>query len=240
MGATWSDSPHLSQEAQDRLWASIPVYQRDARTKGIPQLGAGAIWPFPESEIKIPALEIKRFWRRLHAIDAQPLWKTSVTGAYDPDTGIVYITHVWKREQVEPAVHVQALKAIGDWIPAVGDCSGLVQDADRRQYLDIYRACGLEISLAKKGVESGIQIVYDLMAAGQFKVFDTCEKWFDEFRSYRRKPGGQIIKQNDHALDATRYLCVDLEKAIVQPKPEEPEPTIILEGPAREFGWMMS
>jgi phage terminase large subunit-like protein len=42
--ATWDDVPHLTQAAKDELFASIPSYQRDARTKGIPQLGSGAIY----------------------------------------------------------------------------------------------------------------------------------------------------------------------------------------------------
>ena len=49
--ATRDDVPHLSPEQKAALWGSIPPYQRDARSKGIPQLGSGAIHPVPESEI---------------------------------------------------------------------------------------------------------------------------------------------------------------------------------------------
>jgi phage terminase large subunit-like protein len=40
--ATWDDVPHLSAEAKAELLASIPPYQREARSKGVPQLGSGA------------------------------------------------------------------------------------------------------------------------------------------------------------------------------------------------------
>ncbi len=47
--ASWDDVPHLSQQQKDALWNSIPPFQRDARSKGIPQLGSGAIYPVQES-----------------------------------------------------------------------------------------------------------------------------------------------------------------------------------------------
>jgi len=56
--ATWDDVPHLSEEAKAELLASIPPYQREARSKGVPQLGAGAIYQVPESDIVVPDFEI--------------------------------------------------------------------------------------------------------------------------------------------------------------------------------------
>ena|SRR5215469_4123072 len=38
--ATWDDAAHLSAEAKAKLLASIPPYQREVRSKGIPQLAA--------------------------------------------------------------------------------------------------------------------------------------------------------------------------------------------------------
>ena len=47
----WNQVPHLSAEAKAELLASIPPYQRDARTKGTPVLGAGAIYQISESTL---------------------------------------------------------------------------------------------------------------------------------------------------------------------------------------------
>ena len=60
VGATWDDVPHLSPEQKAELWGSIPPYQRDARSKGIPQLGSGAIYPVPESEIVVDPFGARR------------------------------------------------------------------------------------------------------------------------------------------------------------------------------------
>jgi len=49
---TWDQAPHLSPAAREELWKSIPSYQRDARTRGIPQLGSGAIYKFADLDLE--------------------------------------------------------------------------------------------------------------------------------------------------------------------------------------------
>ena len=62
--ATWDDAPHLSEEVKKELWDAIPPFQRDARSKGVPQLGSGAIYPVPESEFTVDDFEIPGHWRK--------------------------------------------------------------------------------------------------------------------------------------------------------------------------------
>ncbi|ELP3919281.1 terminase family protein [Escherichia coli] len=49
--ATWDDAPHLTEEDKAELLAGYPAYQHEMRSKGIPVLGSGAVYPFNESEI---------------------------------------------------------------------------------------------------------------------------------------------------------------------------------------------
>ena len=49
--ATWDDAPHISKEQKKEYLESTEPHLRDARSKGIPSLGSGAIYPIPESEI---------------------------------------------------------------------------------------------------------------------------------------------------------------------------------------------
>ena len=51
--AGWQDSPHLTPEATEQLARSYLPNERDARMRGIPSLGAGAIYPVPESDIVV-------------------------------------------------------------------------------------------------------------------------------------------------------------------------------------------
>src|SRR6516165_4770647 len=62
--ASWDDCPHLSKAAKAELLASIPPYQRQARSKGVPQLGSGAIYQVPESDIVVTDFEIPKHYPR--------------------------------------------------------------------------------------------------------------------------------------------------------------------------------
>ncbi len=141
--------------------------------------------------------------------------------ARDPESETFYVTHVFKREQVEPAVQAEALRAIGkSWLPGAADASALVRDSERTRYIDVYKQLGLNVTLAEKAVESGIQAVYDLMSMGRFKVFASCKPWFDEWRQYQRDEKGRIIKRNDHLMDSTRYGIMQARRMRVSPANE--------------------
>lgn len=205
--ATWSDVPHLSESEKAELWASIPPYQRDARAKGIPQLGSGAVYQVPESTIAVEDFALPKHWPRAYALDAAQAGPTAaVWGALDRDADTLYIYSVYKREQAEASIHAAAVRARGQ-LPGVGDVAGIA-NSDGIQFLSIYRELGLDIDLADKGVESGIQRVWELLSSGRLKVFASCGAWFEEFRLYRRDEKGRIVKSNDHLMDATRYLVV--------------------------------
>lgn len=210
--ATWEDAPHLTAEQKERLYASIPAYQRDARTKGIPQLGSGAIYPIPESEIIIDPFDLKmipKFWPRCYALDVGWNRTAAIWGAWDQEADIVYLYSEYYRGQAEPAVHAQAIRARGSWIPGVIDpaARGRSQDDGKalaEQYIDL----GLSLAFADNTVEAGIYEVWSRLSSGRLKVFSTLQNWRAEYRLYRRDEKGKIVKSNDHLMDASRYLIM--------------------------------
>ena len=50
--AGWDDVPHLSEEAKAKLLSKLMPHQRQARIKGVPALGSGAIYPVDEEDIE--------------------------------------------------------------------------------------------------------------------------------------------------------------------------------------------
>jgi hypothetical protein len=59
-----SDVPHLTPEQKSQLINSIPLHQRDARTKGVPVLGAGQIYPIEEGAVLTDPFQIPPYWPR--------------------------------------------------------------------------------------------------------------------------------------------------------------------------------
>jgi phage terminase large subunit-like protein len=202
----WDDVPHLTAETKAELLASIPPFQRDARTKGIPALGAGAIYPVPESDFVIDDMKIADHWLRSYGMDVG--WnRTAVAwSAYDRETDILYIAGEHYRGQAEPSIHADAIKSRGEWIPGVCDPAARGRgQKDGEQLMQIYRDLGLDITPAVNAVEAGIYEVWQRMSSGRLKVFRSCQNWLNEFRLYRRDEKGHIVKGSDHLMDATRY-----------------------------------
>ncbi|MGH9257361.1 MAG: hypothetical protein ACRD3C_22605 [Vicinamibacterales bacterium] len=232
VGATWDDAPHLAPAAKEALWASYPPYQRDARTKGIPQLGAGAIYPVEESFIAVKDFPIPKEWPRGFSLDVGWNVTAAMFFAYDREGETWYGYDCYKRGQAEPPIHAEAIKARGIWIPGVGDCAD-INKLDGVQFLTIYRNLGLILELANKAVEAGIQDVYTLLSVGRMKIFARrCALWFDEFRLYRRDERGRIVKVNDHLMDCTRYRI----RAGISKLATEPIAVSTLTDPASGFG----
>jgi len=218
IGATWDDAPHLSQKDKDELWKAIPVYQRDARSKGIPQLGSGAIYPLPEDDISIGDFEIPQYWPRLYGMDVGWNWTAAVWGAHDRDTDILYLYSAYKQGQSMPPVHSNAILSRGKWIPGVIDpASQGSNQADGSKLIDTYKGLGLRLSKADNAVEAGIHSLWLRMTTGKLKVFKSCVPWLEEFRLYRRDEKGKVVKSSDHLMDCTRYLNMSLTRAEVMP-----------------------
>lgn len=211
--AQWSDSPHLSKEAQEELLGTIPAWQRDARSKGIPQLGAGAIFASPESEIVIPQITggIPSHWPRGYGMDCHWSYTSVAWFAFDPETQIYYLYAEYQRQEAPPSIHAAEIKAKGEWMLGVIDRAADQTEGDGEKLLEMYFKLGLKVvkSDAKKSVASSLDGMLDAMHSGHFKVFETCQKWIREFRIYRRDEKGHIVKKNDHMLDASRYFWAD-------------------------------
>lgn len=218
----FDDAPHLSTESKAKLLASFPPHERDARSKGIPQLGSGAIYPVPETDIVIDPIPIPDHWPRAYGFDVGWNRTAAPWGALDRDSDTLYIYAEHYRGEAEPSTHAAAVKAKGDWIPGVIDpaARGRSQQ-DGLMLMQKYIDQGLDLEVAFNGVEAGIYEVLTRMTTGRLKVFRTCANWLVEFRLYRRDDKGRIVKVSDHLMDGTRYLVMSgIGRAKTKPVPK--------------------
>lgn len=217
--AGWDDVPHITEDAKRDLLEGTPPHLRDARSKGTPSLGSGAIYPVAESEFVVEPFEIPAYWPRAYALDVG--WKKTacIWGAIDRNIDCAYLFTEHYLGEATPAVHSRAIQGRGDWIPGVIDPAARGRgQRDGEQLLSDYLNLGLKVQPANNAVESGLWEVLERLQTGRLKVFSTCRNWLNEYRIYRRDEKGRIVKENDHLMDATRYLIVSgLKRAITQP-----------------------
>jgi len=224
--ATWDDVPHLTAEQKQKLWDAIPPHMRDARTKGIPVLGSGRIFPIAEEEVRCKAFPIPPSWPQIVGMDFgydHPF--AAVRCAWDRDNDIWYVVAAYRKKEATPVLHAAAIKPWGDWIPCAWPHDGLQHDKGSGLALaEQYRSQGLEM-LAEhatheeggNGVEAGILDMLDRMQTGRFRVFAHLDEWFEEFRLYHREDG-RVVKLRDDLLSATRYALMMRRHAIVEPR----------------------
>lgn len=238
---SWDEVPHLSEAAREQMLTSIPPYQRAARTRGIPNLGSGVIYPIPEEEIKVKPFEIPKYWPRGFGMDVGWNWTVAVWGAYDRETAIWYIYRIHARSHAEPPVHAEGIKAAGAWIPGrIDPAANGRSQVDGKQLMQLYgpQGLGLDLDNANNGVESGIFEVWTLITAGRFRVMSHLNQWFTEYRMYRRNEKGVVIKKNDHLMDATRYLLSSgIDWLAIEPAVSTGS-RIYIDGGGSSDGWM--
>ena len=220
--ASWEDAPHLSESDKAELRESYPDHEVDARTKGVPMLGSGAVFRIREETIKCAPFEIPSYYARICGVDFgidHPF--AAVWIAWDRDADIIYVTDCYKEEGQLPPVHSSAIKRRGEWIPVSWPHDGVNKDKGSGTQLHmLYRSEGVNL-LAKsarykkargeKKEKGGSQpqepIILEIeerMATGRFKVFSHLEDWLKEYRSYHRKDG-RLVDRNDDVLKATFY-----------------------------------
>lgn len=219
---TIEDAEHIPQHERDRIIASYPAHEREARTLGTPALGSGRIFPVAESSIAIDGFQIPSHWPLLGALDFG--WEhptAAVKLAWDREADAVYVTHAYKRSQAVPAIHIGALRPWGDGLPWAWPHDGLQHSKDSGEQLAAqYRRGGLKMLSEHAqyegdrgaGVEAGLMDMLERMESSRFYVFRHLTEWFEEFRLYHRKDG-KVVKIQDDLMSASRYGIMSLRFA---------------------------
>lgn len=214
--ADWNDAPHLTEEMKTAMLEEIPAHQRAARSRGVPMLGSGAVYPILEEKLWEDDFQIPTWWPRCYGLDVGWNRTAAVWGALDPQSDVLHLYAEYYQAQAEPASHALGIRAPGVWIPGVIDPAARGRSqADGIQLLATYRELGLDVVPANNAVDAGITAVWTRMTSGRLKVFKSLINWFNELRGYCRDEKGKIKKEYDHLMDATRYLVLSgLSRAI--------------------------
>lgn len=230
-GATWDDAPHMTEQKRAEAKARYRDYEIDARTKGIPMMGEGAVFPIADSEIIIDPFKIPNHWSRIKGCDFgidHPA--AGVEIAWDRDQDAIYVIDCYKKSDEGTAYHAEWLNKSNRWIPVSWPHDGMNREKSGGKTLaQHYRDHGVNM-LTKSArypknrgeehdtggsqpVEPIVTEIFDMMAIGKFRVFSNQSAWLEEKRSYHRKDG-KIVAKRDDILKATFYAVMMRRYAI--------------------------
>jgi phage terminase large subunit-like protein len=219
---TIEDAEHYTPAERAKIIASYPPHEREARTKGIPSLGSGLVFPVMEEDIVVEPFDIPAIWPQIVGIDFgydHPFG--AVRLAHDRDNDVVYVTAEYRKREAGPVVHSAAIKPWGSWIPVAWPHDGMRRDKDPsgKEFKSLYEDQGLnmlpemaEFEGGGYGREAGLMDMLDRMETGRWKVFKTCVHWLEERRMYHRKDG-VVVDERDDVLCASRYALMMLRFA---------------------------
>lgn len=209
---SWQDAPHLTEDQKRELLASYSPHERDARSKGLPQLGAGAIYPVVEADLVVEPFRIPESWPRCYAVSADWERTAALWGAYDEKSDCWYMYSEYLKGQAEPSIHADAIKARGTWMTGLMSYHHKSRSQARGEKLVyVYSELGLQIIQAEDGpnaIEPGILKVYQMLSSSRIRIFGHLLHTLGEFRIYRRDKNGQIVDKNTNLMDCMRFIAL--------------------------------
>ena len=222
VNATWEDAPHLGKEVIAEFLKDMKPHELEARSKGIPVIREGLIYPFPEDGLVIHPFPggVPSHWPVVVGMDLG--WTTGTTAillALDPQTDIAYVVAEYHRKETERADHAREIEArFGRGIYIAVDPSGMRTESDGKKSIKEYKERhGLNLHLADNSVANGIEDCFDRFATGRLKIFSTCAETIRERRFYQYQISengtSKPRKKNDHHMDAMRYAVRALKHA---------------------------
>lgn len=230
------DAEFYSAEEKERILAGYDELSRRTRAHGLPAFGEGLVYPIADDQITCEPFEIPRHYRRIVGIDFGIQHPTAAAFlAWNPDTDIIYLYDVYRRQAPEFVLHAEAIKrGGGDKFPVAWPHDGLKRDPQSAVPIkDHYRKNGLNMlplsarfrddDGGAQSVNAGVQMMLDRMQTGRFKVFNHCRDWFREKSAYHYKDG-KIVDYMDDLMDATRHGVMMVRHA--KPDMEQPRQTV--------------
>ena len=219
--AGWEDAQHLDEEQKKNMMANMLPAEIEARTKGMPSIGSGMVYPVLEELITCDPFEIPKHYARIIGMDFGWSDPTAfVFGALNRDTGILYITFEYAMSGKTPDSHLADLSTMSaaeslHWATVMADPAGQASSQkDGEKLFEIYKQKGLSLAKADNTRSAGILTCLQMMMDGRLKIFKgCCPKLLNEIRTYAYDSKGSIKDGNDHLLDAMRYMVSGLRYA---------------------------
>ena len=105
------DAEHYTPEQRQAIIDAYPEHEREARTKGIPSLGSGRVFPISEDAILCDPIPIPKHWFQIIGMDFG--WEhpfAATRNAWDKDNDVWYVVASYREAKATPPIHVAAIK----------------------------------------------------------------------------------------------------------------------------------
>jgi len=233
---------HLTADKIRSAAKKIPEHDLDKRMRGIPVLGSGLVFRFPEEQFKVEGMDFPDHFEYIDGIDFGGISSSShptayARAAYDPINDKIIIYDGFKlqgKEIPEVAAHI-IMKQNSDIVPVVWPHDGHKLGSGGQTTSDKYISAGVNMYVntdlpekshaTHKPIESqkegqggnkiipGIDEISLRINDGRLVVVDTVLEFWEEYRIYHMKDG-KIVDRDDDFLAAVRYIVMMIRHCV--------------------------
>ena len=218
------DNPHVSEKAKVAFLAGLSREEARARKEGRVVHFGGMIYPeFDSDEHVCDEPKLDHLAQLTHIVGIDPGINTTgvVFIGFDRDNAAWLYDELYLHEN--DAIPENAVSTINAVLERHGvkKPTFLIDPSARNRasvnadnVQSAYARAGLMAMPAQNAVEAGIFEVKRRLQhePPMFRVSRRCEKWLWERKRYRQKPmenqAFEVVKRDDHLMDATRYVCM--------------------------------
>lgn len=218
---------YLDPDFQMRISRGKPDWWVARYIHGSFDYAEGMVYPTFAKNIVDP-FYIPGHWKRVFSVDFGLRDPTvMLAGAIDPEENVLYIYDEYYKAETPINENAKAMKAILEQVPpgliygqVIADPSGAKRSgATRRSYFNHYAEYGLWFQEGNNNIEAGIAKVFTYLSLYRLKIFSHCINIIREGRSYKyrdneldqqKNRGEKPVDANNHAMDALRYMLMEL------------------------------
>jgi len=216
------DNPFVSSVKLRQATKHLSEASQQSRLFGAFTLQTGLVYSeFRRDVHVIEPRELPEDWPRYRGIDfgtRNPF--ACIWVAHDLNTDTLHVYREYYKTEVTTQENGNMVYALSKKDPRVAWTSADPESKDGR--LTLARYCDIPTKPAPKhlGVIEGIQhvkryLMIDVEGYPAMYIHSNCRQLIKEIRSYRWKADQKKdipVKQNDHGLDALRYICMTLSR----------------------------
>jgi hypothetical protein len=171
------------------------------------ELGAMPVHDAVESDVVVVHFDPPKTWARVCSVHIDRGRFVAVWCAVDAEAKVNYIYAEYSAPLGNLAVHADAVKQRGSWIPVIfwPEADGRKKDAGIK-LIDRLIELNVELYTADVDREAAIVEMTTQMAAQRLKVSERCPQWVAEYRTYRRDGEGEVVTGQDKLMQATELL----------------------------------
>ena len=172
--------------------------QVDGASGAFARLIGNTVFSTPEGAFVKDAVVVQSIWRRLAAIEMDTNTLGCLWAAHHLQTDTIYIYDEMLVPRGALAVHAEAIRKRGAWIPVLFDLEGKKRTLDEGANIAMHlNDLTVDMYEMPTDMREALDEIQNRLATGRLIVFGHLQAFLAQYRRYRRNEKHEIVEEDD-------------------------------------------